>query len=98
MALPKLGLRVFPLLPGYGGAIQDAIYFAADKTMPHPNGGIYHFRCHGDPEARIRTWCQASFLIRPNISVRYNFPYQQLEHWRKLQPFVYSLVKNSIKE
>ena len=96
--LPALGLRILPLGPKRYIPERGGLYFPMDPKFKRPNGGVFSFRCEGDPMSETKQPCFASFAVRPNIAVSYNFPYQWLDHWREIQGFVYKLVTTSIQE
>jgi hypothetical protein len=95
--LPELGLVEYtprPDLPYF-----DAFYFPIDDAITDPHGGTLSIWCaQREPEPKRRASCRVRFPLREGIAVMYDFPRQQLAHWRKINQFVVNLLQSSSEE
>ena len=94
--LPDLGLLALPLRVNVR-PFRSAYYFPLDPTFKSPTGGLVYFDCSGDQKSETRQQCIGSVLIKPNIFVIYNFPYQWLDHWRQVYEFVVEVITSNIQ-
>lgn len=95
--IPELNLRAWPARPEEK-PYKSATYFALDPKLTYPLGDVFYFACSGDQQSATRQSCIGNFFILPNVAVKFNFPYQWLDHWQEVYAFVLELMTTSIQE
>lgn len=95
--LLDIGLIEYTLRPDL--PYFDALYFPVDGETRDPHGGVLSIWCgQREPKPKPRVSCRVRFPLREGISVMYDFPRQQLKHWRKVHKFVVELIQSSLQE